>query len=70
MVSQSRRIRTCRSQAGLAICYYHGKGVLKDETEGRAEEKIEIARNLKKKGLDITLIAETTGLSPKEIKRL
>jgi len=34
------------------------------------KERFEIARNLKKKGLDITLIAETTGLTPKEIEGL
>ena len=37
---------------------------------GKSEGKIEIARNMKMKGLDTTLIAETTGLSPEEIKRL
>jgi len=42
----------------------------KGRTEGRAEEKIEIARNLKRKGLDDALIAETTGLSLSEIKKL
>ena len=38
--------------------------------EGRAEEKIEIARNMKKKGYDPVDIAEMTGLSPEEIERL
>jgi predicted transposase/invertase (TIGR01784 family) len=37
---------------------------------GRAEEKTEIARNMKKKGLEPTLIAEMTGLAPEEIERL
>ena len=38
--------------------------------EGRAEEKIEIVRNMKRKGLDPALIAEMTGLSAQEIDRL
>jgi predicted transposase/invertase (TIGR01784 family) len=42
----------------------------KGRAEGRADEKIEIARNMKKKGLVTDLIAEITGLSPEEIERL
>ena len=38
--------------------------------KGRSVEKIEIARNLKKKGLDAALIADTTGLPYTEIERL
>ena len=38
--------------------------------EGEANKAIEIARNLKNKGLGTTLIAETTGLSLTEIERL
>ena len=38
--------------------------------EGKIEGKIDIARNLKKKGLDMFLIAETTGLLLEEIERL
>jgi len=34
------------------------------------EKSAEIARNMKQKGLDLTLISETTGLSLEEIKRL
>ena len=40
------------------------------EARGKAERDIEIARNMKKKGLDSALIAEMTGLSADEIKRL
>ena len=43
---------------------------VKGRAEGRAERNIEIARNLKEKGLDAALIAETTGLSLAEVKRL
>ena len=37
---------------------------------GRMEEKIEMAKALKKKGILISLIAETSGLSLEEIKKL
>jgi predicted transposase/invertase (TIGR01784 family) len=40
------------------------------EARGETNKALEIARNLKAKGLDATLIAETTGLSLDEIKRL
>ena len=38
--------------------------------EGRAKRNIEVAQNMKRKGLDLALIAEMTGLSPPEIERL
>jgi predicted transposase/invertase (TIGR01784 family) len=38
--------------------------------EGRQEGMIEVAKNLKKRGLPINQIAEDTGLSPDEITRL
>jgi predicted transposase/invertase (TIGR01784 family) len=38
--------------------------------KGHAEEKLEIARNLKKMGLSISQIAEGTGLSPKAVQNL
>jgi predicted transposase/invertase (TIGR01784 family) len=38
--------------------------------EGRAEEKIEIARSMKKDGVESNVIAKYTGLSLEEIKRL
>ncbi|MCL2304985.1 MAG: Rpn family recombination-promoting nuclease/putative transposase [Planctomycetaceae bacterium] len=46
------------------------KGRAEGRAEGEANKAIEIARNMKKKGLDVPLIAETTGLSPEEIERL
>ena len=46
------------------------EGETKGRAEGRAEGAVEIARNMKKKGLDPVLIAEMTGLSPNEIKCL
>jgi len=41
-----------------------------ERTEGRAEEKYEIARNLKLAGVDVNIIASTTGISLAEIKEL
>ena len=38
--------------------------------EGRQEEKLQIAIALKAKGIDISIISETTGLSIDEIKKL
>jgi predicted transposase/invertase (TIGR01784 family) len=46
------------------------EGYAEGKAEGKAERNIEIARNLKKKGLDAAFIAETTGLSLDEIERL
>ena len=45
-------------------------GVEKGEASGRAAEKIEMARALKDKGVDIKIIAETSGLSAEEIEKL
>ena len=38
--------------------------------KGRAEERIEIARNMKENGLSVDLIAACSGLSPEEIAKL
>jgi predicted transposase/invertase (TIGR01784 family) len=38
--------------------------------EGKLEERIEIARRFKQKGIDIDIIAETTGLSREELEKL
>ena len=39
-------------------------------TEGEEKVKIEIARNMKKEGFDVSMIVKMTGLSPEEIERL
>ena len=46
------------------------QGVAQGKAEGETQKAIDIARNMKQKGLDPTLIAEMTGLSPDEIERL
>ena len=47
-----------------------GTELNKEKKKGRAEEKIAIARSLKASGVDIDLIAKSTGLSIDEIKKL
>jgi len=46
------------------------EGKAEGKAEGETGKAIEIARNMKKKGLDPTLIAEVAGLSSAEIKQL
>ena len=46
------------------------EGIEIGKAEGEKQKAIDIAKNMKKKGLDSVLIAEMTGLSPEEIKRL
>jgi len=46
------------------------KGIKKGIDIGKTEEKIDIARNLKKEGFNPTMIAKITGLSPEEIEQL
>ncbi|MCL2306486.1 MAG: hypothetical protein FWC43_14195 [Planctomycetaceae bacterium] len=45
-------------------------GEAKGEAKGKAKKSAEIALKMKKKGLDVALIVEMTGLSPAQIKRL
>ena len=45
-------------------------GELRGRKEGRKEAKIEIAKSLKAKGIEINLIVETTGLNIEEINKL
>jgi len=45
-------------------------GEARGEAKGKTERSVEIALKMKKKGLDAALIAEMTGLSLVEIKRL
>ena len=45
-------------------------GVEKGEVSGRIAEKLEMAKALKSKGVNIDIIAETSGLSVEEIEKL
>lgn len=49
--------------------YYRGRidGLEEGQIKGQREKAFEIAKNLKKAGLDIELIAENTGLTVEEI---
>jgi len=48
----------------------HGKGVQEGHEEGRRQEKEQIALSLLREGVDVSLIARTTGLNPEEIEAL
>ena len=41
-----------------------------EDKNGKREEKIEIAKKMKNKGIDIKIIESITGLSVAEIKKL
>jgi len=45
-------------------------GWKKGKEEGKAEGKADVARNMKKKNMDIQMIADLTGLTPEDIQRL
>ena len=46
------------------------EGRIEGRIEGRMEERIELARRLKQKGVDIEIIAETTGLTEEQVEKL
>jgi len=46
------------------------KGITEGMTKGRTEERLEIARNLKKMGLSVTQIADGTGLPVETIEQI
>ena len=46
------------------------EGIAEGETSGRAAEKLEMAKALKAKGVDIDIIAETSSLSKEDIEKL
>src|SRR5690554_3939426 len=46
------------------------KGRIEGERRGEKNKQLSIARNLKEKGLPVTLIVETTGLSAEEVENL
>ena len=46
------------------------QGIQKGREQGKLEEKIKTAENMKKVGMDSSIIAKVTGLSIDEIKKL
>jgi predicted transposase/invertase (TIGR01784 family) len=63
-------LATIETAENKGIAKGRTKGRAEGRAKGRAERNIEIARNMKKKGLDDALVAEMTGLSLQEVKRL
>ena len=49
---------------------YGATFIAEGKAEGKTEEKIEIARNMKNEGFDASTISRMTGLSSAEVKRL
>ena len=54
----------------LAEQYKFEKGKEEGREEGRADSKLEIAKAMKAKGLDVSMIAECTGLTEDQIRQL
>ena len=52
------------------ISYAHESGIEKGMAKGKAEEKLNIARNLKQAGVDSAIIAQSTQLPLEEIEKL
>ena len=48
----------------------HAAGLSEGRSEGAAQEKREIAKNLKHAGIPVDVIAENTGLTAEEIENL
>ena len=46
------------------------KGIQEGMEKGIEQSKIEIARNLKKSGIDIKIISDNTGLSIEQVEKL
>jgi len=71
-----RYLENLRFEASVAetfrfdLEYAKREGREEGEKKGRQEEKIEMAKKLKEKGIDIALISETSGLSKEEIEKL
>lgn len=69
-VLESAELRGEKRGEEIGLAKGLAKGRAEGRTEGRTEERIEIARNMKAKGLAIDLIAAYSGLSPEEIEQL
>ena len=67
------REKAIRDETSIYDAGYHkGEelGEKKGEKKGKKNEKIEIAKKMKQKGMDIAIIIEITGLTEEEIKEL
>ena len=73
-INEMNTARDIRNQISYAHKCGKAEGLAEGKAEGLAEgeakEKLNIARNMKAKGADVAFIAECTGLSLEEIKKL
>ena len=65
-----QRIADLREKAILDEKAIYAKGLDDGIKEGKQKEKLEIAKKLKKEGMNTELIAEITGLKIKEIAEI
>ena len=65
-----QRIADLREKAILDEKAIYAKGLDEGIKEGKRNEKLEIAKKLKKEGINTELIAKITGLTIKEIEEI
>jgi predicted transposase/invertase (TIGR01784 family) len=63
------RAKDKRLEAGR-LAYAKDEGRAEGHAEGRAEGRAEVARNLRRQGVAVDVIAAATGLSADEIEQL
>jgi predicted transposase/invertase (TIGR01784 family) len=63
------KARELARQRHLFLVDYH-LGMDASRAEGKAEEKLEVASKLKRRGMDCETIIDITGLSRDEVERL
>ena len=61
---------TLEENARIHEIFAYDKGVAEGIEQGRDEEKLEIARNLKDAALPVDIIAKSTGLTVAEVEAL
>ena len=61
---------TLEENARIHEIFAYDKGVAEGIEQGRDEEKLEIARNLKDAALPVDLIVKSTGLTVAEVEAL
>ncbi|MBQ3690068.1 MAG: hypothetical protein II937_09485, partial [Bacteroidales bacterium] len=71
-ISTAKTLASGKYDAGLKKGRAEGRaeGIAEGRVEGEKSKAVEIARNLKKAGIDINVIAENTGLLAEEISKL
>ena len=69
-INEMNTERDRRNQISYARECGKAEGLAEGEAKGKTEEKLNIAKNMKKAAVDSTIIAECTGLSVEEIEKL